>query len=361
LALFARIICGKRAVSDHCHFATTIFPYFCRINILCMQTLYPFKFGPLFKEKIWGGKKINQLLGLASDFPESCGEAWLLSGVEGNPTIVTNGYLAGNELNELVEVFMGDLVGDNVYDRFGDEFPILVKVLDSNDWLSIQVHPDDELAQERGIGYGKTEMWYVMQADSHAQLISGFNQPYDKEQYVNKLETKSLKDMLNYESVRKGDVFFIPAGRVHALGPGCLIAEIQQTSDTTYRIYDWDRVDDQGNSRELHTGEARDAIDFTFHKKYKTDYQPVPDQSVSLVQSPFFTTNIIALKQAIHKDYSELDSFVILMCTEGGFELVCETETYAVGLGEAILIPKIIDEVRIVPKNDAVILEVYIA
>mgnify|MGYP000877121283 CR=1 FL=1 len=325
-----------------------------------MQTLYPFKFSPIFKEKIWGGQKIRQQLKMDIGLLPNCGEAWLLSGVEGNPTLVTNGYLTSNELNELVEVFMGDLVGDKVYERFGDQFPILVKVIDSNDWLSIQVHPDDELAKKRGSGYGKTEMWYVMQADENAELICGFNQEVDELVYMSYLENKKLREIMNFEQVEKGNVFFIPAGRVHALGPGTLIAEIQQTSDTTYRIYDWDRVDDQGNSRELHTEEALEAIDYTLHSHYKTPYRLVENSAETLVQSPFFTTNILKLTAALHKDYSALDSFVILFCTEGSCRVDWEDQSYELTAGEVLLLPNVIEEVNLIPDPESVLLEVYI-
>lgn len=325
-----------------------------------MQTLYPFKFTPLFKEKIWGGQKIRQQLGMDFGLLANCGEAWLLSGVEGDPTLVNNGYLSSNELNELVEVFMGDLVGDKVYERFGDQFPILVKVIDSNDWLSIQVHPDDELAKKRGLGFGKTEMWYVMQADADAQLICGFNQEVDELVYLSYLENKKLKDIMNFEQVNKGDVFFIPAGRVHALGPGTLIAEIQQTSDTTYRIYDWDRVDAQGKGRELHTDEALEAIDYCMHSHYKTPYRITDNQSEKLVQSPFFTTNILHLTEITDKNYDELDSFVILFCTEGNCSLLWEDQQFDLQPGEVILLPNVIEQVRLKPENPCTLLEVYI-
>ena len=325
-----------------------------------MQTLYPFKLTPLFKEKIWGGQKIRQQLKMDFGLLPNCGEAWLLSGVGGNPTLVNNGYLTSNELNELVEVFMGDLVGDKVYERFGDQFPILVKVIDSNDWLSIQVHPDDALAQKRGVGYGKTEMWYVMQADADAELICGFNQEVDELIYLSYLENKKLKDIMNFEKVEKGDVFFIPAGRVHALGPGTLIAEIQQSSDTTYRIYDWDRVDQAGNSRDLHTEEALEAIDYAMHSNYKTPYLRSENSTENLIKSPFFTTNILKISAGIKKDYSELDSFVILFCTEGGLKIEWEDQNYTLVAGEVILLPNVIENITLLPDPNAIILEVYI-
>jgi mannose-6-phosphate isomerase len=326
-----------------------------------MESIYPIKFKPIFKDKIWGGQKIRSVLNM--DFGElpNCGEVWLLSGVEGNPSVALNGYLAGNELNELVEVFMGDLVGDRVYDRFGDQFPILVKVIDSNDWLSIQVHPDDALACKRGIGYGKTEMWYVMQADKDAQLISGFNKEMNKEEYLKVLEAGELKSVMNYEAVQAGDVFFMPAGRVHALGPGTLIAEIQQTSDTTYRIYDWDRVDHTGQMRELHTEEALDAIDFQLHEEIKTSYEAQLNQTAKVIESPYFTTNILKLDQGIKKDYSQLDSFVLLFNVEGSCMIDWGAEEkMALKAGEIVLIPNLIHAVALYPDAACKILEVYI-
>jgi mannose-6-phosphate isomerase len=325
-----------------------------------MNTLYPLKFAPLFRDKIWGGSKIRELLGYDVGALPNCGEAWLISGVDGEPTLISNGYLAGNELNELVEVFMGDLVGDAVYERFGDQFPILFKILDSNDWLSVQVHPNDQLAAARGTGFGKTECWYVLQADEHASLIAGFNTEMDRDRYEKTFRDGRLKDILNIEKVRAGDVFYMPAGRVHALGPGCLIAEIQQTSDTTYRMYDWDRLDGQGKPRQLHNDEALDAIDFHRPESYRTNYQAVPNQTVSLINTPFFTINRIELDQGLKKDYSNLDSFVILFAAEGNFLLQWEGGDFGVRQSETILLPAVLGEVSILPKGNAVILEVFI-
>ncbi|MCE1201696.1 MAG: class I mannose-6-phosphate isomerase [Bacteroidia bacterium] len=325
-----------------------------------MNTLYPLSFKPIFKEKIWGGQKIKQFLGMDTGLLPNCGEVWLLSGVDGNPTVVANGYLSGNELNELGEVFMGDLLGESVYERFGGKFPILVKVIDSNDWLSIQVHPDDTLAQKRGTGYGKTEMWYAMQADEGAQLICGFNKPMDEGTYLEYLNAGKLPEIMNYEQVDQGDVFFIPAGRVHALGPGLLIAEIQQTSDTTYRIYDWERVDDKGKPRELHTDLALEAIDYTLHPHYKTPYNKADGKAQTLVQSPFFTTNILKPATALQKNYDGLDSFVILMCTSGGCKIEGEGQNIGLKAGGVVLLPNAAKSVTIYPENDCVLLEVYI-
>ncbi len=326
--------------------------------------LYPLKFRPVLKDKIWGGSKIKSVLGIDFAPLPNCGEAWALSGVEGNQTEITNGFLAGNDLNELVEIYMGDLVGDAVYERFGNEFPILVKFIDAADYLSIQVHPDDALAAKRNIGYGKSEMWYIIDADKGAELISGFNRKVDRETYLRSLNDKTLRNILNFEKVSKGDVYYMPAGRVHALGPGIFLAEIQQTSDTTYRIYDWDRVDEKGKARELHIDEALDAIDFNVYDDYKTDYQPKDNGSANLLTSQYFTTNLIRLSKALAKDYSELDSFVIYVCVGGSVTLVHNGETeqqLRLQKGEVVLIPASVSRVDIVPDEASEILEVFIA
>lgn len=325
--------------------------------------LYPLKFKPVLKDKIWGGSKIKDQLKIDFAPLPNCGEAWVLSGVEDNPTLVVNGFLEGNELNELVEIYMGDLVGDEIFNRFGNEFPILVKFIDAADWLSIQVHPDDELAAKRGLGNGKSEMWYIMDADNDAELITGFKRDSSPSEYVKFLEEKRLTEILNRESVKKGDVFYMPAGRVHALGPGIMLAEIQQTSDTTYRIYDWDRVDDKGNSRELHIDEALEAIDFEAHDDYKAKYKEVKNASSNMVTSPYFNTSIIVLDKAIAKDYAELDSFVIYVCVEGKLTIVhdgSEEKQVTLKKGEAVLIPAIINRVDLIPSEESKILEVFI-
>jgi mannose-6-phosphate isomerase len=325
-----------------------------------MNKLYPLKFKPIYKEKIWGGQKIKTLLGQDVGNLPNCGEAWLLSGVEGSQTEVANGYLAGNDLNELIEVYMDDLVGGKVYDRFGEEFPILVKVLDANDYLSVQVHPDDEMAMERHQSLGKTEMWYIMQADKGSELICGFNQKMDKDKYVKALNDKKIPEIVNREPVSKGDVFFIPAGRVHALGPGMLLAEIQETSDVTYRIYDWERIDQAGEFRELHTELALDAIDFEQQDAYKTHYKEKDNETVKLVSCEHFTTNIIHLNKPVEKDYDELDSFVIYTCTEGAFRLESDEDIVEVKAGEAVLLPATTAKVKLYPHKETRLLEVYI-
>jgi mannose-6-phosphate isomerase len=324
-----------------------------------MNSLYPLKFKPIFKDKIWGGTKINRLYGKDFSPLQNCGESWELSGVEGNISVLQNGFLAGNNLEELIEVYMCDLVGEKVYDKFGINFPILVKIIDSREWLSIQVHPDDKLAMKRHKQNGKSEMWYVLDADKKAELISGFNKEITEKEYLQQFEKGRLKEILNFEQVEAGDVFNIPAGRIHALGPGVCIAEIQQTSDVTYRIYDWDRVDENGKSRELHVEQALAAIDFKHYDDYKSIAFPILNVSTNLVHSPHFITNIIALDKPLPRDYYSLDSFVIYLCTEGKFSIEYAGGKETVIKGETVLIPAELCDLTLVPEPKATLLEVF--
>jgi mannose-6-phosphate isomerase len=326
-----------------------------------MNQLYPLKFHPLFKDKIWGGQKIKNQVGLDFSPLPNCGEAWVLSGVKDNETVVSEGWLAGNHLNELVEIYMDELLGEKVYEKFGEEFPLLIKLLDANDWLSIQVHPNDELAKKRHNGSGKTEMWYVLGADEKSELISGFNKKMSKELYLEHLKNKTLPEIMNFERVKAGDVFYMPSGRVHALGPGILLAEIQQTSDITYRIYDWDRVDAEGKSRDLHTEEAADAIDFNVYDDYKINPVIKPNQTSSMVKSPYFVVNQLQLNRSLPKDYSELDSFVIYLCVEGSAKIDATTGMVNIKTGECLLLPATTKSVAILPQPETRILEIFTA
>lgn len=325
-----------------------------------MQLLGPLKFLPLYKNKIWGGSKIKDILNYDYSPLPNCGEVWVLSAVEGNESVVAEGPLEGNTLNELLEIYMTDLVGEDVFEVFQNDFPLLIKFIDANDWLSIQVHPDDELAQARGLERGKTEMWYVIQADENAKLIKGFAKDMSKTEYQNRLYDKSLKDVMNYIPVEKGDAFYISAGNVHALGPGILLTEIQQSADTTYRIYDWDRVDEQGNSRKLHVQEALEAIDFKAEKEGKIDYHLHMNQSMPMVDEQYFTTSILQFNSAIEKNYEELRSFVIYIVTSGKLVLKSENGDMNLGIGDVVLLPAITQKVELHPLSESTILEVFI-
>ncbi|MDD4214325.1 MAG: class I mannose-6-phosphate isomerase, partial [Bacteroidales bacterium] len=282
-----------------------------------MRTLYPLKFKPIFKEKIWGGKKIATVLNQDFATLTNCGELWAISGVEGSESIVANGFLKGNTLPELLEVYMGDLVGERVYEKFGNEFPLLFKFINSEDFLSVQVHPNDELALSRHQSLGKTEMWYIIDVDDEASLICGFKNTIDKNKFLKNLSENKLKDILNFEPVVKGDVFYMPSGMVHAIGPGILLAEIQQSSDITYRIYDWDRFDHAGLKRELHTELALDAIDFKSDKQCKTHPVIAKNRPVLLQQSEYFTVNLIDTDKQLILNYSDKETLVVLMCIGG--------------------------------------------
>jgi mannose-6-phosphate isomerase len=322
--------------------------------------LYPFKFRTIFKDKIWGGQKIKTVLG--KDFAPlpNCGETWEISGVAGNVSVVANGALAGKSLTELIETYKGELLGEEVYKQFGTDFPLLIKFIDANEDLSIQVHPDDKLAKVRHNSFGKTEMWYIFQADADSSLIVGFNKDTNKEEYLNSLQNGGLTSILNREIAQEGDCYFIPAGRVHTIGKGLLLAEIQQTSDVTYRIYDFDRMDDKGQKRELHTEESVDALDYKAYPHYKTPYQEKKNDTTALVSCQYFTTNLLTIDQALKKDYTALKSFVIYICFQGIAEMETPQGMFEIKMGDSFLLPHSVKNVTLKPKGLAKILEVYI-
>lgn len=321
-----------------------------------MSELYPLKFKTIFKEKIWGGQKIKTILGKDFGGLENCGETWELSGVEGNISTVENGRLAEAPLTELVAKYATRLMGESIVARFGNEFPLLIKFIDAAEDLSIQVHPDDEMARKKHGGFGKTEMWYILQADSGASLISGFNKETTKEEYLKCFTEGNLTDILNREEARKHDVFFLPAGRVHTIGAGLMLAEIQQTSDITYRIYDFDRRDKNGNTRELHVDQALDAIDFKFYDDYKTQFEDIPNQTSPIIKKPFFSTNKLSLDQSIDLDRSKLDCFKIYIGVGGSARIAGEP----ISFGEVMLVPAEMKHYSIEPDGEVELLETYI-
>jgi mannose-6-phosphate isomerase len=322
--------------------------------------MYPLLFTTIFKDKIWGGEKIKTILGKDFSPLPNCGETWEISGVKGNISVVKEGPLAGKTLVSLIEEYKGQLVGEKVYKQFGNEFPLLIKFIDANDDLSIQVHPDDSLAKERHDSFGKTEMWYILQADKGAQLNSGFNKPINEATYLKHLESNTLDEILNFETVEAGDVFFLPAGRVHYIGKGVCLAEIQQTSDITYRIYDFDRVDDKGDKRELHTDLALAAIDYEHYGEYKIQYASKKNEAFSLVKCPYFTTNLIELESPVSRDYTSLDSFVIYICTEGELSIDYVQGVLKIKKGDSVLLPAVFKSILLSPSRHAKVLEVYV-
>lgn len=319
------------------------------------QKLYPFTFEPIFKERIWGGAKFRDLLHkpITSSIT---GESWELSTVPNDVSIISNGAFRGKTLNELINQNPKELLGIDVFNRFGNQFPLLFKYLDAREDLSIQLHPNDALAKKRHNSFGKTEMWYVMQADEDARIIVGFKKDSSKDEYLQHLQDKKLLTILNEVPVKKGDVFLIETGTIHAIGAGILLAEIQQTSDVTYRIYDFDRVDAEGNTRELHIDLSLDAINYQSNSS-KVNYQIEENTSNTVVDCPFFKTNIIPLNGVLTIEKTA-DSFLVFMCTEGFFDLYIHSEIYQYKAGDTVLLPAILTSFSI--KGTATILEVTV-
>lgn len=323
--------------------------------------MYPLKFKNIFKSVVWGGEKIAPFKGVNTQ-QKNIGESWELSGVKGNESVVAEGPLAGRTITSLAEEYKGALLGEKVYAATGTEFPLLIKFIDARDDLSIQVHPDDKLAAERHNGSkGKTEMWYVVQADEKAHLMSGLSKEITPEEYAAKVADNTITDVLHDYDVHDGDVFFLPAGRIHSIGSGCFIAEIQQTSDITYRIYDFGRLGLDGKPRELHTELSKAAIDYTVLPDYKTPYQSIKDQENELVSCKYFTTSLYELDKEVTKDMSGLDSFVIAICIEGSGSLT-DSEANAVSLrqGETVLIPACSRSFTLHPEGSMKVLTSYI-
>ena len=321
--------------------------------------LYPLEFQPVYKYRMWGGNKLKTVLNKVYD-EENVGESWEISDVEDDETVVKNGLLKGLTLRELSDKFGADLLGEKVYKTFGTEFPLLIKFIDAKTPLSVQVHPHDHIAKERHDSFGKNEMWYIMEADNNADIIVGFKEELDKNSYTKYLEDKRLIEVLNTVKTSAGDTFYIPTGRVHAIGAGVLLAEIQQTSDITYRIYDYDRVDKAtGETRELHNELALDVIDFKLHDNYKTDYSKKSNESNLLVHSPYFKTNILTLKGTLEKNYTIIDSFIIYICTKGRVEVLSKDQTYKLHKGKTLLLPASLNQVSLTSVNGGELLEVY--
>lgn len=308
-----------------------------------------YKFEPILKQVIWGGEKIAPFKGIDTDLKQ-IGESWELSGVSGHESVVAEGPDAGMTLPELIARDGARLLGKSVRERFGDEFPLLVKFIDARQDLSIQVHPNDTLALERHGSKGKTEMWYVVQADPEAHLRSGFARRATPEEYEAAVADDTICDLLSDYAVRPGDVFFLPAGRIHSIGAGSFIAEIQQTSDITYRIYDFNRRDAQGNTRELHTELAREAIDYEVLPDYRTYYNNKPDEPTELVSCPYFTTSLYEPTRPTDLDLTAQDSFLIVICIGGTGSLTDDAgATLPIRQGETVLIPAAAKQLRIVP------------
>ena len=316
-----------------------------------------YKFEPLLKQTLWGGDRIIPFKHLDLQM-ERVGESWEISGVKDQETIVANGPHKGKRLNQLVSELKGQLVGEENYQRFGNEFPLLIKFIDACQDLSIQVHPNDEVARRHGKPHGKTEMWYCLGLDDKKTgrqedreriplLYNGLKQEMTPEEYKSMVANDTITDALASYEAYEGEVFYIPAGRIHAIGAGCFVLEIQQTSDVTYRIYDYKRKDKNGNYRELHTHQASESIDFTVRDNYRIDYTPEKNGGSPLINTPDFTTAIYDLQEPMTLDYSDLDSFIILIAVKGEGKLNCDGEESSFRMGDTVLIPATAKEVKV--------------
>lgn len=318
--------------------------------------LYPLVFEPILKDRIWGGTKLKTDLG--KNIPtQTTGESWELSAVPGDVSVVREGAYKGKPLSQLLEQFPQEILGRKIHDQFGTQFPLLFKFLDAREDLSIQVHPNDELAKQRHNSFGKTEMWYVMQADEGARIIVGFKHKSSPDEYLEHLNNKNLIEILNEVEVKKGDVFFLETGTIHAIGAGIVIAEIQQTSDITYRIYDWDRVDANGNSRELHVEQALDAMNYNTTDTQKQYTQTLNTGNV-MVDCPYFTTSYFPLNgtASVDKDGS---SFTVYICTGGEYSFKTDGKSYSFKKGDTILVPAALKAFEL--SGDATLLEICIS
>ncbi|MDD2634762.1 MAG: class I mannose-6-phosphate isomerase [Bacteroidales bacterium] len=316
--------------------------------------LYPIKFYPIYKSKVWGGDKIRAIKD-DNDIPEKCGESWEISGVQGDVSLVKNGFLKDNTLEEIIEVYMGDIVGDKIFEKFAYEFPILLKIIEANENLSIQVHPDDKTAEQKHHARGKSEAWYILEAENNAKLISGLNTNSNFAEISDLIKTKKLETILNQPQTKASEVYYIPAGRIHSLGKGNLIVEIQQTSDVTYRLYDYGRTD-----RELHLDLASDVIDYKKTKTLTENYSRNPDTSNKILKNSNFTINYLPVMNSLAKDYYNIDSFIIYYCLQGELIIKYNNKTETLQTGETVLIPAALKNIVLIPKTYTETLEIYL-
>ena len=323
--------------------------------------MYPLKFNPILKSMIWGGEKLRQYKAIDTD-QKNIGESWELSGVPGNESVVSNGEFAGRTITELIKEYGPELLGRHVYETYGENFPLLIKFIDARDDLSIQVHPDDAMAQAvHGQPFGKTEMWYVVSADKDAHLMSGLSAEITPDEYVSRVDNNTITDVLCDYKVQSGDVFFLPAGRIHSIGKGCFIAEIQQTSDLTYRIYDFGRLGLDGRPRQLHTELAKDAIDYSVSEDYRTAYTPVLNEDTPLVECEYFKTHLLDLTEPLSVDVKSKDSFMIVICLEGkGMLKDSQENSITLKQGETILVPASTENVTFIPESKMKILTSWV-
>ena len=323
--------------------------------------LYPFKFSPIFKQKVWGGSRLTTMAGLEPQ--DGVGENWILSAHDDDDSLIINGFLADNTLEELIEVYMDELVGEKVFEQYRNNFPLLFKLIDAQDDLSIQVHPNDEIARKNHgeKNNGKAEMWYVMKAEPGAKLVVGFKKNINRQEYTNAVNDGTIAELLQWVEVKPGDVVFIPPGRVHAIGKGILLAEIQQSSDITYRIHDYNRLDKDGRLRPLHIKEAQEVVVLEAVQQPIINYKSIPNEATTLVECEHFVTNLLSVKSDMKRTYHQLDSFVVLLCVQGEAKITTHSQTYTLTQGELLFIPSTLTEIQInTTDENTKILETYL-
>ena len=323
--------------------------------------LYPFKFSPIFKHKVWGGSRLTTMAGLEPQ--DGVGENWILSAHDDDDSLIINGFLADNTLEELIEVYMDELVGEKVFEQYRNNFPLLFKLIDAQDDLSIQVHPNDEIARKNHgeKNNGKAEMWYVMKAEPGAKLVVGFKKNINRQEYTNAVNDGTIAELLQWVEVKPGDVVFIPPGRVHAIGKGILLAEIQQSSDITYRIHDYNRLDKDGRLRPLHIKEAQEVVVLEAVQQPIINYKSIPNEATTLVECEHFVTNLLSVKSDMKRTYHQLDSFVVLLCVQGEAKITTHSQTYTLTQGELLFIPSTLTEIEInTTDENTKILETYL-
>ena len=321
-----------------------------------MQAL---KFQPILKEKIWGGKKLKIVMNKFAD-SDKIGESWELSGLPGNESVVSEGMYKGQTLKHLISKYKDVLVGKRVFEKYGENFPLLIKFIDAADDLSVQVHPNDETAQKLYGQNGKNELWYIMDSDRNSELILGLNKTLNTEEFRNSINKNTLTEHLNTVKIKKGDVSFIPAGRIHAIKKGVLLAEIQQASDITYRIYDWNRKGLDGKYRSLHIDEACKVAELKTKKSYLTKYAEKINTFVQCLSNQYFSVNLLKFNTKIVKDYTETDSFIVFICTKGTFRLMYSENEIKVSFGETVLLPAVIKKIKLIPDTESELLEAFI-
>ena len=303
-------------------------------------------FTPNYKTVIWGGNSIPALKGEHSDC-QRLGESWEISALPGHETIVANGKLKGMNISELSHIYGPKLLGDAVTAKYGNTFPLLIKIIDARQMLSVQVHPDDRLAAERHNSRGKSEMWYVIDADEGAEIYRGLKAPLSPQSYLRHIAAKSIMDVIATFKSRRGQFYYIPSGTIHSIGAGNLLAEIQQSSDITYRVYDHDRTDAYGNLRQLHTQEAIDAIDYSFPNEIEPTAKVIDKTTVNAIKGDHFSVDLYCLNNEKQAVVNSHNSFTALLAVEGSLTVEADGECRTLNAGHSALIPAFVDSITL--------------